>query len=114
MRCTAHEMHAREVHAHETLTSIGAVVDLSRSELPKPSFYTSYGWPLSTEAHTDLYLLAPKLVFHKLRSRQIDHPLGQGHQSNGRFIWGHLCGTEAILIAALGNLWLLTWCSSLH
>jgi hypothetical protein len=54
------------------------------------------------------YLLAPKLVFHKLRSRQIDHPLGQATK-NGRF-----ASTEATLIAALGNLWLLVWCSSLH
>jgi hypothetical protein len=39
----AREMHAREVHAHETLTNGGAVVDLSRPELPKTSFWASYG-----------------------------------------------------------------------
>jgi hypothetical protein len=37
------EMHAREVHAHETLTNGGAVVDLSRSDLQKKSFRASCG-----------------------------------------------------------------------
>jgi hypothetical protein len=41
MRYTPHEMHAGEVHAHETLTNGGAVVDLSRSELQKTSFCAS-------------------------------------------------------------------------
>ena len=47
--------------------------------------------------------LAPKLVFcNSNRS-----PFGLGsHQSNERFIWSYLYGTEAILIAVLENLWL--------
>src|SRR5271156_177322 len=36
-------MHAREVHAYETLTNGGAVVDLSRSELQKTSFCAAAG-----------------------------------------------------------------------
>jgi hypothetical protein len=39
----ARKMHAREVHAHETLINGGVVVDLSRSELQKTSFYASCG-----------------------------------------------------------------------
>jgi len=65
MKCTAHEMHAREVHAHETLTNIGAVVDLSRSELPKTSFCTSCRWSLSpalvTNAPCDPWATTPRV-----------------------------------------------------
>jgi hypothetical protein len=56
------------------VTTQHAVV-LGVSEAPAPATLGGGCGAVSTAVNRDLFLLAPKLVFHKLRSRQLDHRL---------------------------------------
>ena len=62
---------------------------------------------IGAAANRGLLSLSAEIRTLQLRSRQIDHRLGQGAiKALGDFVWVQLCGTEATLIAALyGGPW---------